>query len=298
MISFKQYTLNEGGNAVEGVSGINQENSMATVKSAFKDYLKALGITEKDTAMLGSTGKKAPGAVSGDIDIALSAPALLNNKGVSTYGDMIDLIVAITKKLGYKYADMRSIGIVSVGYPITNADGKQDGKTVQLDFMIVDSVKLASWSYYSPSYLESDLKGLYRNELMYAVAKYAGIKVKEMSDDKQAVTWDRFWFSLTHGLQKGTQTLKSPKTGKITKTAKKVQPADLLSNDPDTIVSHLFGSKYKASDILTFDNALDAIKSASFPHKKHRKAIYKMAKDGILKKKKYPVPESLDNLIG
>jgi len=295
MISFRQY-ITEGGNAVEGVSGINQENSIATVKSAFKDYLKALGISEKDTALLGSTGKKAPGAVSGDIDIALSAPALLKKKGVSTFDDMIDLIVDITKKKGYKFADMRSIGIVSVGYPITNTDGKQEGKTVQLDFMIVDSVKLASWSYYSPSYLESDLKGLYRNELMYAIAKYAGINVKEMSDDKQAVTWDRFWFSLTHGLQKGTQTLKSPKTGKITKTAKKVKPAELLSDDPDTIVGYLFGTKYKASDLLTFEQALDAIKSASFPHKKHRKAIYKMAKDGILKKK-YPVPESLDSLI-
>lgn len=295
MISFRQY-ITEGGNAVEGVSGINQENSIATVKSAFNDYLKALGITEKDTALLGSTGKKAPGAVSGDIDIALSAPALLKKKGVSTFGDMIDLIVDITKNKGYKFADMRSIGIVSVGYPITNADGKQEGKTVQLDFMIVDSVKLASWSYYSPSYLESDLKGLYRNELMYAIAKYAGIKVKEMGDDKQAVTWDRFWFSLTHGLQKGTQTLKSPKTGKITKTAKKVKPAELLSDDPDAIVGYLFGTKYKASDLLTFEQALDAIKSASFPHKKHRKAIYKMAKDGILKKK-YPVPESLDSLI-
>ncbi len=295
MISFRQY-ITEGGNAVEGVSGINQENSIDTVKSAFKDYLKALGISEKDTALLGSTGKKAPGAVSGDIDIALSAPALLKKKGVSTFGDMIDLIIDITKKKGYKFADMRSIGIVSVGYPITNTDGKQEGKTVQLDFMIVDSVKLASWTYYSPSHLESNLKGLYRNELMYAIAKFAGIKVKEMSDDKQPVTWDRFWFSLTHGLQKGTQTLKSLKTGKITKTAKKVKPAELLSDDPDTIVGYLFGSKYKASDLLTFDQALDAIKSGSFPHKTHRKAIYKMAKDGILKKK-YPVPESLDSLI-
>jgi hypothetical protein len=297
MINFKQFIqLNEGGNAVEGVVGINQENSIATVKSAFKDYLKPLGISEKDTALLGSTGKKAPKAVSGDIDIALSSRKLLKNKKVSTFGDMIDLIIGISKKKGYKFKDLRSIGIVSVGYPITNVDGKQEGQTVQLDFMIVDSVKLASWTYYSPSYLESNLKGLYRNELLYSIAKFAGLNVKEMSDDNQPITWDRFWFSLSSGLQRGTQTLKSPKTGKITKSAKKVKPAELISDDPDTIVKYLFGDKYKANDVLTFEQALNAVQSGSFPHKKHRKAIFKMAKEGLLKKK-YPVPESLDALV-
>jgi|TARA_B110000908_G_scaffold170586_1_gene230608 hypothetical protein len=296
MIKFKQFIqLNEGGNAVEGVVGINQENSIATVKSAFKDYLKPLGLSEKDTALLGSTGKKAPKAVSGDIDIALSSREILKHKNVSTFGDMIDLIISITKKKGYKFKDLRSIGIVSVGYPITNADGKQEGKTVQLDFMLVDSVKLASWTYYSPSYLESSLKGLYRNELLYGVAKFAGLKVKEMSNDNQPITWDRFWFSLSGGLQKGTQSLKSLKTGKITKTAKKVS-SETLSDDPDTIIKYLFGSSYKAKDVLTFEQALKAVQSSSFPHKKHRKDIYKMAKEGLLKKK-YPVPEALDKLI-
>ena len=296
MINFKQFIqIDEGGNAVEGVVGINQENSIATVKSVFKDYLKLLGLSEKDTALLGSTGKKAPKAVSGDIDIALSSRELLKHKNVSTFGDMIDLIINITKKKGYKFRDLRTIGIVSVGYPITNVDGKQEGETVQLDFMLVDNVKLASWSYYSPSYLESSLKGLYRNELFYAVAKFAGLKVKEMSNDKTPITWDRFWFDLSSGLQKGTQTLKSPKTGKVTKSAKKVKPAEILSDDPDTIVKYLFGDKYKANQLLTFEQALKAVQSSSFPHKKYRKDIYKMAKEGLLKKK-YPVPESLDRL--
>ena len=84
MINFKQFIqINEGGNAVEGVVGINQENSIATVKSVFKDYLKLLGLSEKDTALLGSTGKKAPKAVSGDIDIALSSRELLKHKNLS-----------------------------------------------------------------------------------------------------------------------------------------------------------------------------------------------------------------------
>ena len=69
--------LNEGGNAVEGVSRINQENVAKTLKSFYSKVLPVLRITKNDTAVLGSTGKKLPGGSSGDIDIAVSRPALV-----------------------------------------------------------------------------------------------------------------------------------------------------------------------------------------------------------------------------
>lgn len=294
MMTFKQYTiLSEGGNAVAGVVGIYQENSIATVNDIMKNYAPLLKITKDDMAILGSTGKKAPNAISGDIDIAVSAPALLKNNELNSFNEIIDFIIEAAKKLGHVYRDLRNLGIVSVGYPIVNVDGRQPNMIVQLDFMVVESVKFASWSYFSPSHLQSQLKGLYRNELNHAVAKYAGFNVTKVHDDLKPIEWDRMWFDLSKGLHRGTQSLLSPKTGKVVKSPTVVSK-EHVSGDPDTIVKVLYGDKYVANDILTFEQAFKAVMSPSFPHRKHRKEILEMTATGI-KDKGYPVPDILAN---
>jgi hypothetical protein len=294
MITFKQYMiLSEGGNAVPGVVGIYQENSIATVNDVFKNYGPLLKISKEDMAILGSTGKKAPNAISGDIDIAVSAPALLKNNSLNSFNEIMDYIIEASKKLGHAYRDLRNLGIISVGYPIVNVDGRQPNMIVQLDFMVVESVKFASWSYFSPSHLQSQLKGLYRNELNHAVAKYVGFNVTKVHDDLKPIEWDRMWFDLKSGLHKGSQTLLSPKTGKVVKSPT-VKSKEHVSDDADMIVKVLYGDKYEANDILTFEQGFKAIMSQSFPHKKHRKEILQMAADGI-KDKGYPVPDILAN---
>jgi len=294
MKSFKKYvqSLTEGGNAVRGVSKINQENSMATVEDIYKTYLPKLGIKKSDVAILGSTGKKAPGAQSGDIDMAISAPALLKSKKMNSLEEILNAIASISKRSGHDFSIMKGLGIVSVAFPITNADGKQAGEKVQLDFMIVDNVKYASWSYYSPSYLDSELKGLYRNILNFAVAKHAGLDVKKVDPEtKEPVEWSRYVMDMGHGLYKGVQTNLSAKTGKKTKSTRYLSK-DLVTDDPNEIVKFLYGDKYKASDILTFEQAFKAIKSSSFPHKSKRKEIFRMFSKSI-QDAGYPVPEVL-----
>lgn len=297
MITFRKFmSLNEGGNAVKGVVAINQENSIATLNKAEAELSKALKISKSDMASLGSTGKKGPGQKSGDMDLAISAPSLLKNNNLNSLNELMDYIVNAVKKLGYDYRDMRNLGIISLGYPIVNADGKQKDEIVQLDLMVVDSVDYAKWAYFSPSYLESNLKGLYRNELNIAVAKYAGFDISKIDDEtKKPIEWKRFWFDLKSGLHKGKQTLLSPKTGKVTKTARAIEK-ELIMTNPDDIVAFLYGDKYKAKDILTFEQALRAILSKSFPHAKYRKEILDMTAKGI-QTKGYPVPESLAKVI-
>lgn len=297
MITFKHFLrLNEGGSAVKGVVAINQENSIATLNTALKELGRSLKISNNDMASLGSTGKKAPGQKSGDIDLAISAPALLKNNNLNSYNELMDYIVASVKKLGYDYRDMRNLGIISLGYPIVNTDGKQDGEIVQLDLMVVDSVDYAKWAYFSPSYLESNLKGLYRNELNIAVAKYAGFDVSKVDDEtKKPIEWRRFWFDLRSGLHKGRQSALSPKTGKVVKTPT-TYDKELLTSSPEEIVTFLYGPRYKPSDILTFEQAFKAVMSKSFPHAKYRKEILDMTAQGI-QKKGYPVPEILAKVI-
>lgn len=289
-------SLNEGGNAVTGVTRINQENSIPTVKALYKEFLPMLKLKESDTAILGSTGKKAPKSSSGDIDVALSSKALLKSNKIDSYKDIMDYIVSCIKKKGYQYKDMRQIGIVSFAYPISNEDGLQAGETVQVDFMIVQDVKYAAWSFFSPSYLESEFKGLYRNELNFFVAKNAELKVNKIDPETNTpIEWSRYWYDNKDGLMFGRQTNVSAKTGKIVKSVRSIEKKT-ISFDPDEIVAFLYGPKYKAKDILTFEQCLKAILSPSFPNKSKRKLIFSSTAEG-LQSKGVPVPEMLAKLI-
>ena len=293
---FKEDLIVEGGNAIPGVGPINQENSIATVNALYKEFLGSLKIKEKDVAMLGSTGKKGPKQTSGDIDIAISAKTLLKSNKINTFSDMVDLIVQVIKRKGYVYKDLRSIGIVSFGYPIENVDGHQANETVQVDFMLVQDVKFASFAFYSPSYLESSFKGLFRNELNYAVAKNAKLKVNKIDPSTNTpIEWSRYWFDMQGGLMQGSQTNVSKKTGKIVKSIRSLSK-ELVSYDPDTVVQFLYGDTVKAQDVMTFENTLKAVLSSKFPYASKRKIILKMASEGI-QSKGFPIPDILSKVL-
>lgn len=298
MKSFAQFkeVLNEGGFAVPGVTRINQENVAATLEAIYRDFLPKLKLKKKDIALLGSTGKKAPGQSSGDIDMALSATELLKQNKVDTYDEMIQYVVDAAKRSGYPYKDMRGIGIVSIAYPIENADGKQPGEKVQLDFMIVQDVRYASWVFYSPHYLESELKGLYRNLLNFAVAKNAKLLVNKIDPEtKTPIEWSRYWINNQEGLKFGTQTNISDKTGKIVKAIRTLDNKT-ISNNPDEIVAFLYGKKYKANDLLTFESCLKAIMDKDFPYKDKRQVILKSVAES-LQRDGYPVPDALEKAL-
>lgn len=289
-------TLLEGGNAVPNVVRINQENSLATVKDILDEFLPLLKLKKTDTAILGSTGKKAPKSSSGDIDMAISAVALLDTNGVDTYDDAMDFIVKAIKKGGYVFKDMRNLGIISFAYPITNIDGLQEGDKVQVDFMVVQNVKFAEFAFYSPSYLESELKGIYRNLLNFNVAKNAKLTVDKIDPDtKTPIEWSRYWFDNQKGLMYGTQTNISSKTGKITKSVRSLEKRT-VSYDPDEIVEFLYGKGVKAKDVLTFDAALKALMSNKFPNPSKRDIILKATSE-TLQHEGYPIPESLAKLL-
>ena len=295
MLRFKQY-ITEGGHAVAGVTRINQENSMPTYNDIVSKFLPKLGLTKADVELLGSVGKKAPGGSSGDIDIATSAPAFLKQKGIESFNDILKKISGAAKKLGYDYKEMPGIGIVSIGYPIVNHDGKQAGQTVQTDFMVVDDIHYSKWAYFSPSYLDSTYSGYYRNILMFTIAKHVGLKVLENHKETgEPIKWERHILSLDKGLDRGVQTNISAKTGKVVK-ATTMLSRENLSKDPNAIIELLFGKGHKAADVLTWEQAFKALTSKSFPHKALVPAIAKETAES-LNNIGVPVPPELDKLL-
>ncbi len=302
MKTFKNF-LNEnkslllcGGNAVKDprISRINQDNVEATMNDIYAKVLPFLKITKKDTGNLGSTGKKLPGGSSGDVDLAIDIHAVLrNNKNINDVDELFDKLVDIAKKLKMGYKDMRGMGLVSIGFPINNTDGKQDGLLVQLDFMPTENLEYSKWAYYSPAEWESKWRGMYRNEVFYAIAKYMSFTVLQTAMNKEGeeipVEWERHFFDLSKGLLKGSQT-RMGKKGPV-KTVKTLSK-EMVSMDANTIVTMLLGPKYKPTDILTWEDIIKAIKSPKFIYKKNLSKIIKMTKDGITKKG-YPVPDDL-----
>jgi len=290
--------IKEGGNAIKMSSRINQENVEATLDSIYKTLLPRLNITKSDIGLLGSTGKKAPGDSSGDIDLAISVQAIIkNNEEIETPKELYDFIYKVASDLSPEVKDMRGMGIISLAWPIVNADGRQDNEYVQLDLMTVDSVDWAKWAYYSPAWNESPYKGLYRNELLYAIAKYMDYETLKTALDKEGnevdVEWKRNFFDLGKGLLTGQQTRMGKKG--IVKTTKTINKT-LLTADPRKAAKMMFGPDAEPNDLLTWEQTFAAVMDKDFVYADKRNDILKMAKEGILRKG-FPVPPELDQVV-
>jgi hypothetical protein len=272
-----------GGNAVEGVSRINQANVGWTYRNFMEIVGPLLGLKQSYTAMIGSAGKKAPKETSGDIDIAVEIP---NRRDLRF--DIFDYFVDELTRKGYTVRDMRSIGIISLAYPIMNYDDKQEGEFVQIDLMIVDSVEYAQWGYYSPHHSHSEYKGLYRNEINFFIAKHAAFN-PTLIQDGAVVEWERYWFSTSSGLLYGKQTLLSAKTNKITKTPRVISKT-VVTNDPDKVARFLYGQGCDSAAVLTLEDSLREMKDIEFPYSENIPNIIADTIAGI-QKKGYPVPD-------
>lgn len=284
--------INEGGNAVAGVSRINQENVKKTLNSVYSKLLPLLGLNISDTALLGSTGKKLPGGSSGDMDLAISKHKLIDEHNLDEK-QLIPFIVSKVKKLGIDFKSMPGLGIVSIAWPIANVDGKQKGERVQLDLMLSDNVNMTKWGMYSPHEKEQSYKGAVRNIIMYWIANVVDYKSLKREADKDT-EFEKNILDAQRGLFRLKQSYYD-KNGKLS-SKKKTIFRKLISDDPDAIVKILFGNNYKSSDILTVSGAWDALMSPDFPYKDYRKTIVKnIVAD--LQKQGFDYPDYIDKYL-
>ena len=286
MISFKEYinpkVLSEGGNAVDGVTHINQPNVAPTMEVIYKKLLPELGLKKEDTALLGSTGKKYDDGNSGDIDLAISGSKIIESGKVKDPKQLSSFIAGVARKFSDSVKELKGIGIVSLAFPIVNKDGKQEGERVQLDLMLSDNLEWSKWIYHSPAEWESEYKGLYRNAMLSAISHYAG----RNGDD---VNWNSKLLNFSTGLHDVNFT-RNGKRG-LLKHGKEVS-RKFLSKDPQGVIDVLLGPKFKASDILTWEDIIHAVNSKDFLWKKYKKEIFALAAKDI-EHKGYPVPKEI-----
>lgn len=277
ILGFKQFLISEGGHAVSDVVPIAQENVKSTLETVYKKVLPALKIQKEDIRLLGSTGKKLPGNFSGDMDMAVDISAIVKNNKIEDEKEILPFIEKVMKGFSSSVTVMPGINIVSSSYPIVNDDGKQAGKKVQLDLMLVnkESLDFAAWSYYSPHQKDSKYKGLIRNKLIFAIAREMDFQVLETAVNKTGeeipVKWKKTFFDMKVGLMKGIQTNLNA-SGKVTK-AQKTLSRETVTTDVLKIVELILGPGFTVADTNSFETLYKAINDKRFIYKDKKEKI-------------------------
>jgi len=145
------------------------------------------------------------------------------------------------------------------------------------------STEWAAWAFYSPSQEDnSTYKGIYRNQLLFAVAKFMNWEVTTRALDKEGVEVDAEWkrdiLDLGKGLFRATQSRQGKKG--LVKGVKTID-RQLSSLDPDEVVQMMFGPKVQANNILTWEQAFAAVNDPNFINIKNKDKILKMTASGI-----------------
>ena len=91
--------------------------------------------------------------------------------------ELFDFIAGKAKKVSNTVVSNKGTGVISLQFPISNTDGKQKNKKVQLDLMIVDNLDLAKFNFWSPHEEQSKWKGIYRNIILSSMASVMDFEV-------------------------------------------------------------------------------------------------------------------------
>lgn len=300
MKRFKEF-IKEGGGAVGDVDRINQENVEATLKAISTKIIKPLKITNKDIGVLGSTGKRKPGGSSGDIDIAIDANKVLRANAIQIADELFDFIAGKAKKVSNTVVSNKGTGVISLQFPISNTDGKQKNKKVQLDLMIVDNLDLAKFNFWSPHEEQSKWKGIYRNIILSSMASVMDFEVLEKGYDENDVEvptlFRRNFIDLKRGLMRGLQT-RIGKSGKLfAKGRKQTLETKVLENQPEGIIKAILGPAFTVRDAESFESLFKILDHPKYLYRSKKKEIIKTFIAVISKSKGLVVPDEMERFV-
>ncbi len=300
MKRFKEF-IKEGGGAVGDVDRINQENVEATLKAISTKIIKPLKITTKDIGVLGSTGKRKPGGSSGDIDIAIDANKVLRANAIQVADELFDFIAGKAKKVSNTVVSNKGTGVISLQFPISNTDGKQKNKKVQLDLMIVDNLDLAKFNFWSPHEEQSKWKGIYRNIILSSMASVMDFEVLEKGYDENDVEvptlFKRNFIDLKRGLMRGLQT-RIGKSGKLfAKGRKQTLETKVLENQPEGIIKAILGPAFTVKDAESFESLFKILDHPKYLYRSKKKEIIKTFIAVISRSKGLVVPDEMERFV-
>lgn len=255
--------VTEGGNIFKDkykTDRINQENVSSTINDVYENILKVLSINPKDTALLGSTGKKNPGGTSGDLDLAVDITKTKYKSAQELLHAVYDIA---TEKLGLMASHRDQFHLCSVRFPINNADGKQPDKFVQLDIMPTDNLDMMKFGMFSPHENESKYKGAVRNALIGSIASQIDRKIIETGilDGEEVETYfEKYVFNPQEGLYRYVKSRKGKSERRpVIKNSYTVSKRFITGN-PVEIAKIIFGANCKPNKLLSVETVYEEFK--------------------------------------
>ena len=284
----KESLIVEGGNAVNGTP-MTQTQAKAVFEDVAKKLLPKLGCFEKGTdyEALGSFGKKYENQTSGDIDIAVSIEAIASHFGIPL-DEVEDKIISICEEENLQYNYGKGIHVISIAWIIPGTE-----MYGQVDLMPSDNMEYTKWMYHAPDMTkaESKYKGLFRNQLIMAIIKYADQKVLSKNEKDEVMEYERYALRLNSGI---ARTVRSHvgKKGRL-KNPKAIKELEQhVTNVPKEIVELAFGEGTKVKDTMTFESCYKLFMSDKFPWKDERDKIVESFVKEIFSAK-VPIPSEM-----
>lgn len=256
----KNILIQEGGYALRdaGVQRIKREDIDSTIK-----FVSGIsGVPKQEMIPLGSVGKS---PTSGDIDLAIDItkhdPDALHTKMVKALGEENCVVNKATK-------------VNSYAVPIK---GDEKNGRVQVDFMFGANPEWMQFAYYSEGE-NSKYKGLVRTILIMSVAaalNKEGFDHFKYSEDGELIIRAGRTLDLTQGLRRIFQHRPKKKSGEgYLSTMKsipiedfmkmfpnvKVKGGQVVIDDPQKVVTALFGSGVTPNDVRTAEQVLSLIR--------------------------------------
>lgn len=287
---FENY-ITEGGHAVSGTP-MTQPQARAVYNDVSKKFLPKLGLSEDgvDFCALGSFGKKADEQTSGDIDIAVSIDVIATKNNISV--EEVEQFIqdkCNEEKIDYVYG--KGIHVISLSWPIPDTENYG-----QVDIMPTTSMDFSKWMYYAPDFrvAESKYKGLYRNQLIMSILKWADQKVLSKNEKDEVIEYERYALRLNSGLARTRRSFMGKK-GELVKTEHALKEYEKqVTNVPDEIVKIAFGDNVAAKDVMTFEQAYELFMSPTFPWKENREKVVKSLLKEIVGIAPIPVELTVD----
>lgn len=270
-----------GGNSHEGVAPIPADRIDDTV-APLGEHLNIPFFSLKE-GYLGSTGKR---QVSNDIDIVL--PETQFQKG--------EVVARLRQALGETSVRLLPNGIITVKVPQA---GKKD--FAQVDLMIGDPA-WSKFAFHSPDEGESEYKGLFRSQLLRAVAK--SLRQQELDlDDDSVVAEAGPSMDYLRGIetvhkarpmrrdgQARTKQLIRVTSQEFAKLHPRLKVPDLKTRNPQVAADALFGKGTRLSLLRSFESVSDLISRTKNPVQKER--IFRNYKEIIEKRLGLRLPKS------
>lgn len=303
---FEQFTesrLLESGNAFDGTVPIPAEYQKPTFKILENQFIKkVLGLKSDEYGVLGSTFKKKTGTSSGDIDIAVNG-LVFGAANKLSFGDVVDEVYELLKKTFPKYTVnlTKGLGVTNIKFPQYDENGKITKDFAQIDFMVVDDIKLATFIYHSPDFTknESIYKGVYRTKFIYDIIQHIDFEEKpELYKDEyegayagMVKSFQKYTLTAHDGLKVQTKSFDGKKGRK--KNASTMKAADkTITKSVDDIAKFVLGPDGSPMDLNSFESIWAYVHSDKFPYKHKLKDIIESYKKSITGSN-FPLPKEI-----